>query len=340
MNWDKKAINKVAKCLAKGMTYSEIARQLKTTPTSVEKAVRRYDLRKFYKEKPKSAIKVDINLDNCDDDKFDLRKEKAKLKWAIKPTKVKANKNKGFKSYIVIGDQHIPEHDVTAHKAIFNLMDDIKFDGIINLGDAMDLACISHWNKGRNKTLEGKRLKQDYIDANAVLDEFDKRLPANAEKHFFKGNHEEWIDQLIDSTPALDGLFDLESGLNLKERGYNVYQYNEIVNFGRLKVTHGIYAGMNPARTHVLRTLSNMLIGHVHSPEMTLVHSPAKDTSVVGYCNGCLCQMSPNYMRNKPHNWATGFAVLYVFPDGCFDVHLVRMVKHRFVFNGKIYSGK
>jgi hypothetical protein len=72
---------------------------------------------------------------------------------------------------------------------------------------------------------------------------------------------------------------------------------------------------------------------------MVLVHSPAKEVSVVGYVNGCLCGMAPEYMKNKPSNWAVGFAILYLFPEGAFDVTLIRMVKSRFVFNGKVYSG-
>ena len=106
-----------------------------------------------------------------------------------------------------------------------------------------------------------------------------------------------------------------------------------------MKITHGIYAGSNPAKTHVMKTLSNILVGHCHSPEMVLVHSPAKEVSVVGYVNGAMCGMAPDYMKNKPHNWSLGFAVLYLFPDGGFDVALVRIVKNRFVFNGKVYSG-
>jgi predicted phosphodiesterase len=343
MIWTPEVLKILQARINNGESYKDIAPSFNSTATAIEGAVRRYSLQGMRKIESSKIIipKIPerVNLEGCEEVNFEELKKAAKLQWAISKTKVPANKKKAFKAFVVVGDHHVPEHDKAAHKAIFNLMDDYKFDGIIEIGDFLDLSCISHWNKGKNRILEGKRLKNDYIAGNAVLDEFDKRLPAGAEKHFFKGNHELWVDQLIDETPALEGLFDIESALKLKERGYKVYAYNEIVSFGRLKITHGIYAGANPAKTHVMKTLSNILVGHCHSPEMVLVHSPAKEVSVVGYVNGCLCGMAPEYMKNKPSNWAVGFAILYLFPEGAFDVTLIRMVKSRFVFNGKVYSG-
>jgi hypothetical protein len=44
-------------------------------------------------------------------------------------------------------------------------------------------------------------------------------------------------------------------------------------------------------------------------------------------------------MKSKPSNWATGVAILYLFPNGWFDVNLIRIVKGRFVYNEKLYDG-
>lgn len=333
--WTEDKIAILKAYLEGGLSYSEIAIKFKTNNDAIQKVVKRYNLKKYIK-KQESPI---LDLDELNDENFEEQKEAAKLRWQIPSSKIMANKKNEFKTYIIVGDIHVPEQDTVAVKSVLNLMDEIKFDGIINLGDYLNLACISHWNKEKHKTLEGKRLKQDYIDGNVLLDEFDKRLPKGAEKHFLKGNHEIWIDQLIEQTPALDGLFDLESGLKLQERGYKIYPYNDIIKFGRLCVTHGIYCGTTPARTHASKLLSNVLVGHTHSPEMCLIHSPAKEISVVGYVNGCLCHMSPDYMKSKPSNWATGFAILYLFPNGYFDVNLIRIVKGRYVYNGKLYDG-
>ena len=335
LTWTKEKITLLKAYLEGGLLSKDIASKLKMSTDSVDGAIRRYNLSKFKKVEELPVL----DLDELSDKDFDEQKEAAKLQWKVPVSKLPANPNNKFRTYIIVGDVHIPEQDEVAVKSVLSLMDDIKFDGIINLGDYLNLSCISHWNENKHKTLEGKRLKGDYISGNALLDEFDKRLPKGAEKHFLMGNHEEWMGQLIEKYPALDGLFDIESGLKLDERGYKVYPYNEIVRFGRLCVTHGIYCGTTPARTHASKLLSNVLVGHTHSPEMCLIHSPAKEVSVVGYVNGCLCHMSPDYMKSKPSNWATGVAILYLFPNGWFDVNLIRIVKGRFVYNEKLYDG-
>ncbi len=333
--WTPEKIKLIKAYLEGGLLPHEIALKLKLSPDAVSGAIRRYGLAKFKKVEDVPVL----DLDELQDDNFEEQKEAARLQWKILKSNLPANPNNKFKTYVIVGDIHVPEQDSIAIKSVLSLMDDIKFDGIINLGDYLNLSCISHWNKEKHKTLEGKRLKNDYIAGNALLDEFDKRLPKGAEKHFLMGNHEEWVNQLIEQYPALEGLFDIESGLKLSERGYKTYPYNEIVRFGRLCVTHGIYCGTTPARTHASKLLSNVLVGHTHSPEMCLIHSPAKEVSVVGYVNGCLCHMSPDYLKSKPSNWATGFAILYLFPNGYFDVNLIRIVKGRFVYNEKLYDG-
>ena len=333
--WTKEKIAILKAYLEGGLLPKDIALKMKMSLDSVTGAISRYNLAKFKKMEELPVL----DLNDLKDDNFEQQKEAARLQWKIPITKIPNNSNNKFKTFIIVGDIHVPEQDEISVKSVLSLMDDIKFDGIINLGDYLNLSCISHWNENKHKTLEGKRLKSDYIAGNALLDEFDKRLPKGAEKHFLIGNHEDWMNQFIEKYPSLDGLFDISSGLKLNERGYKVYPYNDIVRFGRLCITHGIYCGTTPARTHASKLLSNVLVGHTHSPEMCLIHSPAKEVSVVGYVNGCLCHMSPDYMKSKPSNWATGVAILYLFPNGWFDVNLIRIVKGRFVYNKKLYDG-
>ena len=44
-------------------------------------------------------------------------------------------------------------------------------------------------------------------------------------------------------------------------------------------------------------------------------------------------------LKNKPNKWTHGFAVVHFFPNGDFDVDLKRIVRGRFVYNGKLYDG-
>lgn len=338
--WNDDKLNLLITYLRNGTPLKEIGQKLNVTIDSITGAIRRYNLSEHVVSKS-STVKFlqNIELDKLNDENFKQLKEEAKLIWKIEKTKLKNVKNDIFQVALFIPDAHIPHHNLTVCKSILKLMDDIKFNKLIITGDFMDLGCISHWNKNRHKTLEMKRLKTDYIIGNSLLDEFDKKLPKNCEKHFLKGNHEVWADQLIEEMPALEGLVEPEQMLFLKERNYKIYQYNELVKFGRLYVTHGIYTGINPIKKHIDELKVNVLFAHTHTLGMRLSSSSAREIAFAGYNIGAICDLSPEYMKLKPNAWTHGFAVGYFYPSGYFDIQLVRVIQGKFVFNGKVYDG-
>jgi len=339
--WTDDKLNVLITYLRNGKNTREIAKILNTTLDAVTNAIRRYDLAKHVVAKS-STIKFlqNIELEKLNDEKFEKLKQDAKLQWEIKKSKIKSNKNKNVQIGLFFPDAHIPHHNQIVCKSILKLMNDIKFDKFIIMGDFMDFGCISHWNKNRHKTLELQRLKNDYIHGNALLDEIDKRLPKNCDKHYLFGNHDgEWINQLLEEMPALEGLIEPESQLFLKKRKYKTYEYNKLVKFGRLYATHGIYAGVNPIKKHLDELKVNIIFGHTHTLGMRLSSSPAREIAFAGYNIGTVCDLSPDYMKNKPNAWQHGFAIGYFYPNGYFDIQLIRVIQGRFVFNGKIYDG-
>ena len=262
------------------------------------------------------------------------------INWQIKKTSKKESAKKPFTTYLVIADTHVPHVNITAMKSIFHLMDDVKFDGFIALGDIMDMSPISHWLKNKRKTLENKRMITDYIEGNKLLDEIDKRLPKNCDKRFFYGNHEEWYHQLIEEYPALEGLLDPQVELKLAERGYKVYdKLNHIERIGKLSFTHGIYHSQNFVKKHIDELKTNIIFGHLHTPRQRFASSPAREIAIAGYSLGALCDLSPAYMKNRPNSWVHGFAIVYFYDNGYFDVDVKRIVKGKFIYNNKLYNG-
>jgi hypothetical protein len=270
--------------------------------------------------------------------------ERPTINWKITKTKISKNKqNKNFKKYLVCADPHIPYVNIPAIKSVLHLMDDVKFDGFILLGDFMDMTPISHWLQDRRqqKSLENKRMIADYEEGNKLLDEFDKRLPKNCDKRFFYGNHERFYYDLIEKYPALEGLFEPKTELKLKEREYIIYdKINHIERIGRLNFLHGLYHSQNYVKAHLDKMTVNVIHADMHSPRCRLAESPAREIALAGYCVGCLCDLNPDYMRNKPSKWSHGFAIVYFYGDsGFFDVDLKRIVKGKFVYDGKLYDG-
>lgn len=344
--WTKQKINELRDLWTNPeISVSDIAIELKTTYDAVKHAIRRYNLthyRKRYNKDKASSSTTEKMLESIDDRNFEKAKKNAKLSWNVPKSKLsKKSQLKGWKTYLITSDFHIPYHNEPCIKSILNLMDDVRFDGHILNGDFMDLEPISHWTKNKKKTLEGRRLKEDYIIGNAILDEFDKRLPKKAEKHFLWGNHEDWYNQFIEELPALEGFGDPNEELYLEKRGYKVHIYNDIIKFGKLSITHGIYASQNTAKKHVSELKTNILVGHVHTQEERYDCSEARELAMGSYTTGALCDLAPSYMRNRPHKWTHGFAILYVEEKtGFFFVDLKRIVRGRFIHNGKLYDGK
>ncbi len=157
-------------------------------------------------------------------------------------------------------------------------------------------------------------------------------------KCFFTGNC--WSDQFIEEYPVLEGLLDPITSLKLEERGYKIYEkLNHIERIGKLNITHGMYHSMHYVKTHIDKLKTNVLFGHLHSPRQRFESSPAREIAIAGYALGCLCDLAPDFMKNRANAWVHGFAVIYFYDNGYFDVDIKRIVKGRFIYNGKIYNG-
>jgi len=336
--WNEQAIKTLQTFIASGMSYSEISKRMNVSLDAISGAIKRHSLVGCTKIQEKSFC-ANIDLSDCKEGNFDELKEAAKLKWNIPKTNIPVNKKKAFKTYVVVTDIHLPEENKEAVNCVLKVMTDIKFDGILNLGDFLDLSCISHWNKNKRKTVEGKRLKADFILGNSLLDEFDKRLPKGADKRFYLGNHCEWLDDLIEDTPALDGIFDVDSGLHLSQRGYKVFPYNHIDRIGRLCITHGMYANTNTVKKHLDELKVNILIGHGHQIEQRMASSMAREISLAGYEVGCLTNLDPDYAKHRANCHTHGFAIVHFYDNGFFDVNLVRIIKGKCIVWGKEYNG-
>lgn len=107
---------------------------------------------------------------------------------------------------------------------------------------------------------------------------------------------------------------------------------------GKLQVTHGLYACANHAKKHLQEMGTSILYGHLHNIEVASKITPAK-VSHMAWCNGCLCDLNPEYLRNKPQNWNHGFAIVYVWPKGEFQVDVIRIQNGKCVVQGKEIVG-
>lgn len=245
---------------------------------------------------------------------------------------------------IVINDIHIPKHNKKAVNCVLKAIEHLKPDGITLNGDIMDCGTFSrhdrfsppkcHWTDSQFYIAS----LPEYKAMEFFLNKLDRIAP-KARKRYMQGNHEIWCDDFIKESPKTrEDKFSLEKRLRLHERGYELYNYNEFMKLGKLQVTHGIYTGQSHAKKHVDAMGSSILYGHLHDIQVYSKVTPDKQ-SHMAWCNGCLCNMNPEYLRNRPQNWNHGFAVVYIWPDRNFQVDIIRINKGRCMVGGKEIIG-
>jgi len=323
-----------------GKSDCEISQLLEIGERTVSRYAQNLRAKNQIKSRKELQINSKVNLDKVKDIDIEKNLKQAQTDWKIPKGTKKTDSIDTFKKWLYVADQHVPEHNVPANRAIHKLMDDIKFDGFRIVGDFMDMSPISHWNEHKRKTLETQRLKEHYIIGNVLLDEYDKRLPKNCNKGYFWGNHENWYNDLIEKLPVLEGMLNPTEELRLIERNYKVYEnQNHIERIGRLSVTHGVYANVHAVKKHIDEFKTNVMFFHTHRIGSRSSSSPAKEIAIIGYNVGCLCDKNPDYLRNRPNKWSLGFAIVYYLPNGFFFVQNIRIIKGKFIYNNKLYDG-
>jgi len=157
--------------------------------------------------------------------KADISNQRARF-YRTLYKEIHKNKANIAKRGIALFDIHYPEHNKSCVNVAFKFMKDFKPDYLVLAGDQMDFGCISHFNKGKYRLLENKRLKKDYNGFQAdILDKIEEIAPQNCKKYFMIGNHEYWVDRLVDDNAQLEGLVEVELNLNLTD--YKIVPFNK-----------------------------------------------------------------------------------------------------------------
>jgi metallophosphoesterase superfamily enzyme len=229
-------------------------------------------------------------------------------------------------------------HNLAALRAVMDFVGDWKPDVFILGGDQLNCGPISHWHRGKPRVDENFRLKWEY---NVLTQEVLDRVPPRCEKIWLTGNHEMWIEQVLDEMPGLEGLIEPASALPLGDWDY--YDQGEIYKLGKLHFIHGdtVKPGVNVARRAAAMYRRNLRMGHHHRYEAATDVTPIDQrdfhsTIVVP----AMSNRNMAYMKNAPSNHMQGFLLGEVFPNGDFQDHVMIINKNRFYWNGKMYGGK
>jgi hypothetical protein len=242
-----------------------------------------------------------------------------------------------------VDNKIVPIHDQKAIDAILEFGHDLKPHAWVKGGDQVDCGPISHHNKNRRLFLENRRLKDDF-------EAYDRNMhqPINelvkGPKIFHIGNHEDWIADLIEEMPALQGLVSLPDFLGLRSQGWTIKGVGEVSHLGKLHFVHGEHIGSAENKAaKLLRSYARSIVaGHHHSMQSaTMTTALDEDEVKMAWLIACLCKRNPSYAQNRPNQWMQGFGWGYVNAvTGRFNFYPTVIVDGVFYANGKTYGAK
>jgi predicted phosphodiesterase len=259
-----------------------------------------------------------------------------------------------LEKFLAIWDTHIgferknknlvPLHDSKAIKAMLAFAKDFKPDTVVLGGDILDCGAISHWNDNKPGATEGMRLAKD---AQVARDLLVKPLEATmskgkVKKIFIGGNHEAWIDDLLEKQPGLEGLIDPATLLGLND-SWKILPQGEIYRLSpHLVVCHGdqVKGGEHVAKAAVTNFQTSIRFGHHHTYQAYTATSPIyQELPRTGVAVPCLCTKDQKYGEGRPNKWAQGFLYGYIHSDGTFHDSVAIIVNGKTTINGKTYCG-
>jgi hypothetical protein len=217
---------------------------------------------------------------------------------------------------------------------------DFKPDHVILGGDMLDCGSVSHHRKGNPGQLEGLRLLAEANELRKqVIEPLEKQVKGRLVYHI--GNHEDWLNDVVDEAPALEGIVDIRSLLKLNDK-WEIIPQGKLSQLGKLHFVHGdgIRGGQNVANYAVTAYERNVRFGHFHTFQVATKTTPVEANGHTGMAVPCLCKKATRYGQGAPNKWMQGFLYGYTGgPSGSFNDYPVVIVNGVATINGVTYVG-
>lgn len=234
----------------------------------------------------------------------------------------------------------VPLHDQKALNVALRFIQDFKPDHVILGGDTLDCGAISHHNHGKPGAVEGFRLLSDANELRAALIEPIEQLRTKS-LTYIVGNHEDWLTDLVEQIPALEGIVDVRSMLKLSKK-WEIVPIGESKRLGKLIFVHGdqIKGGEHSAKWATVAYEANVRFGHHHTYQVYTKTSSIDSNGHTGIAIPCLCRKGPRYGGGSPNRWVQGFHWGYVGgPNNTFNDYVSVIINGVATINGKSYVG-
>jgi hypothetical protein len=257
-----------------------------------------------------------------------------------------------LKKYIFSPDKHVgfenknkhkvPLHNEKAINCMLEFARDFKPDIWIEGGDNLDCGPVSHWLKNKQKS------KKD-LDLSADCELYEKLVlgPINSiksikTKKWSIGNHEDWLNDVIEENPGLEGILSWKHMMP-ELKSWDIVEQGGYVALGKhLRFIHGdtLTGTTNVTNNAAQKYKNSIRFGHFHSFQIATRYNPfdSSDVDTAIMVPG-LCSKNPNYLNGKPSSWLNGFLYGYLEDDGTFHDYVPIIINGKAIINGKKYMG-
>ena len=243
------------------------------------------------------------------------------------------------KTHILVPDSHAhPNYSNVRYDWLGHLINDVKPDTVIDIGDWWDMPSLCSYDKG-TKGFEGRRYKLDIaagVEAQdrmmSIVKRQKKKLP-----RFIRtlGNHEDRISRAIDRDPVLEGTIGL-SDLQSREYGWEEYPFKDIVEVDGIHYSHYFVSGVmgRPvpnANQLLIKKMASCSMGHQH----TLDHKVANTVSGKTL-HGLICGVYQDYEADFAGQgnqvWNAGVVIKRGVENGSYDMEWVSLKRLKEIY--------
>lgn len=238
--------------------------------------------------------------------------------------------------HLVIPDSHaIPGKHNKRYEWLGHLINDVKPDVVVDIGDWWDMPSLCSYDKG-TKSFEGRRYRAD-VDAGLdaqdrmmhIIRKQKKKLP-----RFVRtlGNHEYRIVKAIERDPILEGTVGLND-LMSREYGWEQYDFKDIVEIDGVSYSHYFVSGVMgrpvPNATQLLmKKMASCTMGHTHLFDYKVVNNVRGQTLHGLFC-GVFQDYKAEYAGQANDVYNKGVCVKRGVTNGSYDLEWISLNRLR-----------
>lgn len=221
-------------------------------------------------------------------------------------------------SFVAFGCVHIPHHNPIALEIVCRVIDRLKPDTVLCLGDLMDCGQFSFHPP--TYELPESSYEDDLAKTQDLLD----RLQASCKKLVLvEGNHEYRLNRWAAATSEGRGAYSMLAPRQVlpKNRKAFVYvpygpdesRYPHYAVNNRIVAVHGWSYARNATKAHLDKSQGKSILhAHTHRADVCFAQSIWKTDGVLQARSvGCLCKPIPLYGTGAPVEWINAFVMGY-----------------------------